>query len=192
MKLDETVKPIALGPGVACANGAVNFRWVAQRRVAIAAIVVGPREVADVIDSVGVTIVTHAPERAKITRFEDGSTISDMGISSITYAMKPSPEEPFKYLAPIPTDDEERRGHTGPNWFVDDGRAYMSAEVGEHVVVHVHNRSKEDALVSAVILYREIRRCERCDNSGVLKYATSGGEPYAALFCDCLAGQARR
>jgi hypothetical protein len=40
--------------------------------------------------------------------------------------------------------------------------------------------------------------CPRCGDSGVLKYATSGVEPFAALwdpariFCDCPAGQARR
>jgi hypothetical protein len=34
--------------------------------------------------------------------------------------------------------------------------------------------------------------CTRCQDTGVLKYFTEGGEPYAALFCDCLAGQARR
>ena len=35
-------------------------------------------------------------------------------------------------------------------------------------------------------------KCLRCWDAGVLKYVTSGGEPYAALFCDCSAGEVRR
>lgn len=183
----------ALGLGVAHADFSVEFTWVAQRHAAIWAVAVTP-SLADVIDSVGLTIVTHAPERAKVQHTEDGFTISDMGIRRVTYAMKASLEGPHMYRSPVPTDEDVRRGHAGPNWFAKADLGYVRAGVGDHVVVHVHNQSKENVEVNAVILYREVPpiRCARCADSGVLAYATSGNEPYAASFCDCPAGQARR
>ena len=150
-----TIKTIALGVGVACAEGYVTFTYaVQQKRIAIRAVAIAPTDPADVLGSVEISIVTHAPERAKIERFADGSTISDMGISQITYALKTAPENPRIHQAPIPTDEEVRLGHAGANWFVQDGRGYLSARGGDRVVVPIHNPSKKDVEVSAVILYR--------------------------------------
>jgi len=125
---------------------------VAQRRIAIQAVVLIPIDVGAELDSVSVTIITHAPER--VQRFKDGSTISNMGISRITHYMKPSPENPFEHRLPIPTDEEAR---LESNWFVQDGIGYLSAEVGDHVAVHVH-RGKEDGETLGVILYRVLER----------------------------------
>ena len=146
MKLDG----IALGSGVAYAGVGVEFTYVVQRRIVIQAVAVAPTDSA--LGPISLMIVTRAPEHAKIQRFEDGSTISDEGISRVTYAMEISPENPFMHRLRILTDEELRLGHAESRWFVQDGVSYLRAEVDERVVVHVRNHSSQDVEVRALLL----------------------------------------
>jgi hypothetical protein len=152
--LDAPVQYIALGPGLVYANGFVTFTHVAQRRLAIQAVIVAaPADQVNDLDAVTVTFVTHTPEHALVQRFEDGSTISDEGIKRVTYTLKPAleklSEELLEYRPQLPTNEE-----TGPHWFVQNGIGYLGAEVGAHVVVRVHNRSNQDVEARGLILYK--------------------------------------
>ncbi len=163
--LDGPVRLIALG--VARDSAFAEFSHVVQQaRIALQSVAIAPLDdqgapdprVGIGIGGVSVTIVTHAPERAKILRFEDGSTISDLGISRISYWLTSSPEEPSRYRVPIPSREEVRRDHDGPHWFTRDGVGYLSAIAGERVVVQVHDAQVHDhggAQLCAVILYRD-------------------------------------
>lgn len=141
----------ALGFGVAYTDSEVRLTWAAQKNVAIWAVAVKSPTKVDAIASVSMTIVKRDPSRAKVQRFEDGSSISDLGISSVTYAMKVTSGEPLLYKSPVPADEE-----ADLNWFAKDSLGYIRADFDDRVIVHVRNGSKENVEVSAVLLYREI------------------------------------
>jgi hypothetical protein len=141
---------IALGTGIAYIGADVEFTYVVQRRIVIQGVAIVPTDSA--LGPINLTIITHAPERAKIQRFEDGSTISDLGISHATYAMELSPEKPSMYRLRLLTDEEAQLDHTKKRWFVQDGIGYLRAEVHEHVAVRVHNPGDHDVKVHALLL----------------------------------------
>ena len=160
-KLEAGVHPLAAfgggvaGSGVAGPNGWVKFECVVQqRRIAIERAVISPIDFAHILDGVGLTIITHKPERAKILRFEDGSPIPAKGISEVTYTLTYTAAEPHVRRVPIPTAEDVQRGYAGSNWFVQDGKGYVSAEYDERVILHVHNRSEQSLKVLVSILYR--------------------------------------
>lgn len=84
-ELDPSLRALALGPGIAYAGGSVTFVCVVQERIAISSVFASP---ADAVSRVEIAIIKHEPDKANVRRFDDGSTISDQGISSKTYELE--------------------------------------------------------------------------------------------------------
>lgn len=112
------------------------------------------------MESIGLTIRRFNPEKANVERFAPcadfpyGSTISDMGISAITYALKSNDGNNRRHR--VPEMEPDKGDLADPNWFKLYGMWYLRADLQQEVTVHVCNRSKEEIKLSGVLLYRNI------------------------------------